>query len=384
MKARFFSAVFAVSAAALTACTSTVSPQFTSVQKSSLTTRTDLSPDRNVVSASNSYKLLPPSRGVYHAAFPAFGAEEDTVTTRHIDRFSQDISGKDLTWAYFSDNWFTGIRFPTRDVNTIREKGVIPFIRIMTRSTWKACSDRRYSMAKIISGKFDTALRRYAQDAAKINGPLIMEFGTEVNGDWFPWSGVCNGGSEKTGYGSANLADGPERFRDAYRHLIDIFREEGADNVTWVFHANGSGATGAAWNKPANYYPGDAYIDWLGVSAYGAQTPATMRNWNPSFRQVMDSSYRSIAAVSATKPIALLEFGVIEHKGKSQWIRNALRDLASGRYPRLKAVAWWHSDWRNADGSWSRMKIDSSKEALAAYREGIADPFFVTKAVLKR
>jgi len=350
----------------------------------------DASPERVLLAAGGgaaaplSLKLRPPPRGMYHAAFPAFGPEEDTVTRRQIDQFSQNISGKDLTWAYFSDNWFNGISFPKRDVSTILAKGVIPFIRIMPRSTWKACSDRRYSLDKIIKGKFDKQLRRYARDAASMRAPLIMEFGTEVNGDWFPWSGACNGGGKRTGYGSPQLADGPERFRDAYRRLIDIFRAEGANNVTWVIHYNGGGAPQAAWNQLSAYYPGDDYIDWLGLSAYGAQTPAVMRKWNPQFREVMDVAYRNVAAVSRSKPIALLEFGVIESKGKPQWIRNALRDLASGRYKRLKAVAWWHSDWRNADGSWSRMKIDSSPAAAAAYREGIANPAFVTQAVISR
>lgn len=332
----------------------------------------------------NAYRLAVPRRGIYHAAFPAFGPAEDTVTRRHIDQFARNISGKDLTWAYFSDNWFDGISFPTGDVNTIRSRGVIPFIRVMTRSTWEACADRKFSLQKIISGRFDRELHRYAQAAARINGPLIMEFGTEMNGDWFPWSGACNGGGTRGGYGSGRLADGPERFRDAYRHLIDIFRQEGAYNVTWVFHINGAGSPAAAWNAPANYYPGDDYIDWLGVSAYGAQTPATIRTWNPSFREVMDQAYRSVASVSPRKPIALLEFGVIENKNKPQWIRDALADLASGRYPRVKAVAWWHSDWQNRDGSWSRMKIDSSKESVAAYRQGIANRNFVTEPVFVR
>jgi len=332
----------------------------------------------------NSFKLLPPARGIYHSAFPAFGPAEDLVTTRHIDRFTSDISGKDLTWAYFSDNWFKGIRFPRSAVKTIRSRGVIPFIRIMPRSTWKACSDTKYSLSKIIAGKFDKKLRRYAQAASQVPGPLIMEFGTEVNGDWFPWSGACNGGATRTGYGSPSMADGPERFRDAYRHLIDIFREEGAHNVTWVLHLNGGGSPGASWNSHSAYYPGDNYIDWLGVSVYGAQTPTTLRTWNPRFRDVMDTAYRRVAAVSRSKPIALLEFGVVENAGKPQWIRSALRDLGSGRYPRVKAVSWWHSNWRNDDGSMSLMKIDSSNASLAAYRESVADPAFVTTPVISR
>ncbi len=331
-----------------------------------------------------SLKLRPPQRGIYHSAFPAFGPAEDTVTTGHIDRFARNISGKNLTWAYFSDNWFNGITFPTRDVRTILSKGVIPFIRIMPRSKWEVCSDRRYSLDKIIQGNFDTKLRRYARDAARIRAPMIMEFGTEVNGDWFPWSGACNGGGQRDGYGSPRLADGPERFRDAYRHIIDIFREEGAYNVTWVMHYNGGSSPNVPWNTHAAYYPGDDYIDWLGISAYGAQTPRQIRSWNPQFREVMSSAYNNVASVSRTKPIALLEFGVVEHAGKPQWIRNALSDLASGRYRRLKAIAWWHSDWRNDDGTWSRMKIDSSPESAAAYREGVAHPMFVTQAVISR
>lgn len=325
-----------------------------------------------------SYRVAPPERGIYASAFPAFGPAEDTVTTRHIDDWTNRIAGKPMAWAYFSDNWFNGISFPTSEVNTIRRKGVIPFVRIMPRSTWKACSDTKYSLEKIISGQFDAELHRYAKAAARIDGPIMMEFGTEVNGDWFPWSGYCNGGGTTTGYGSPNQADGPERFRDAYRHLIDIFKANGASNVTWVLHLNASGPSGA-WNSYSNYYPGDDYIDWLGISVYGAQTPASMRSSNPRFRDVMDGAYRRLTAV-ANKPIAVLEFGVIEHEGKAQWIRSALADIASGRYPRLKGISWWHSDWKNSDGSWSRMKIDSSSEAHAAYREGISNPIFVSDA----
>ena len=334
--------------------------------------------------ASRPVKLLPPTRGIYHAAFAAFGPTEDVVTPRHINDFTNRISGKPLTWAYFSDNWFNGIHFPRRDVDVIRASGVIPFIRIMSRSNWEACSDRRYQLSKIIAGDFDPALRRYARAARDVPGPLMMEFGTEANGDWFPWSGYCNGGGKRDGYGSPRLADGPERFRDAYRHLIDLFREEGATNVTWVFHMDAWSAPEQPWNRFAAYYPGDDYIDWLGLSVYGAQTPSDLRNWNPDFNEALNRGYREMSSVSSSKPIAVLEFGVVEHKRKPEWIRNALATLSSGRYPRVKAISWWHSDWPNDDGSWSRMKIDSSRASLAAYRNAVADPAFISTPVIAR
>lgn len=331
-----------------------------------------------------SVKVLPPSTGMYHSAFPGFGPAEDLVTSQHIDRFASTISGKRLTWAYFSDNWFDGIKFPRKAVDVIRENGSIPFIRIMARSNWKACTDRKYRLDKIISGNFDEKLRRYARDVRRVPGPLIIEFGTEVNGDWFPWSGYCNGGAKRDGYGSSKLADGPERFRDAYRHIIDLFREEGANNVTWVLHLNAGSAPEKPWNNYAAYYPGDDYIDWIGVSVYGAQTPTELRGWNPRFRDVLDDAYGEISAISRNKPIAVLELGVVENEGKANWIRDALRDLRGGRYPRVKAISWWHSNWKNDDGSWSYMRIDSSPSALAAYREGVANSFFVVTPVVSR
>lgn len=331
-------------------------------------------------------KLAPPATGLYHAAYPDFGPEEDDVTTRRLNRFAEKLDGRKITWAYFSDNWFRGIKFPKHKAELLLGEGVIPFIRIMPRSNWKyGCADRKYRLEKILAGEFDEKLRKYARRAGSVRGPLIMEFGTEVNGNWFPWSGVCNGGEQRTAYGSPQLADGPERFRDAYRHIIDLFRAEGVHNVTWVFHVNGYGAPyKKSWNRHSAYYPGDAYIDWIGVSAYGAQTPAEMKNWNPSFREVMDDVYPAVAAISSNKPIAVLEFGIIEHEGKPDWLRGALKDLSSGRYPRVKAMSYWHSNWENDDGSRSRMRLDSSKRALAAYREGLANPAYTEIPIFAR
>jgi len=59
-----------------------------------------------------------------------------------------------------------------------------------------------------------------------------------------------------------------------------LFRKEGAGNITWCFHIappqeTGSTATLESWNNIKNYYPGDEYIDWIGASIYGADTPNT-------------------------------------------------------------------------------------------------------------
>ncbi len=63
---------------------------------------------------------------------------------------------------------------------------------------------------------------------------------------------MWNGAGQADGYGDSTCPDGAERFRDAYRHLVTLFREEGATNVTWFFHADAY-RQGDWWNELSHY-----------------------------------------------------------------------------------------------------------------------------------
>ncbi len=255
-------------------------------------------------------KLVAPVSGIYHAAFPDFGGTEDIVTTDRINEFVE-LSGKDIVWAYFSNNWTDGIRFPFEAVKTISSTGKIPFIRLMPRTSYEEyVADTLFSMQKIIDGDFDDELTQWAKDAAKTGIPLLAEFGTEVNGSWFPWNGLYNGAGQADAYGDASVADGPERFRDAYRHIIDICRENGATNITWFFHIDADSEPLEAWNNFENYYPGDDYIDWIGVSVYGSQEEGDEYR---EFSETLDKVYQRMTKLT-DKPMAILEFGITELK----------------------------------------------------------------------
>lgn len=252
-------------------------------------------------------KLQAPNQGIYHSAYPDFGGTEDVVSTTAITDF-ESLAGKPIVWAYFSNNWYNNIQFPSIAVNTISSAGKVPFIRIMPRTNFdEGAIDPNYSLANIINGNFDAELNAWAAAAASTNIPLLAEFGTEINGDWFPWSGLYNG-ADNTAYGDPNLADGPERFRDAYRHVIDICNANGATNITWFFHVNASSEPVNNWNTIANYYPGDNYIDWLGVSVYG---PQEANEYYDSFRDILTPAYQELTSLS-NKPIAVLEFAITE------------------------------------------------------------------------
>ncbi|MGB9980054.1 glycoside hydrolase family 26 protein [Methanobacterium sp.] len=329
-------------------------------------------------------KLQPPSQGVYHSAYPDFNDSEDVVTSDSIDKF-ENMVNKSIVWTPFSDNWGrSNINFPKSSVQVIHSQNVTPYIRLMPVKDVEGSHEAKqadpvYNLQNIIDGKFDEKLRMYARDTKNSGVPIIIDFAPEMNGDWFSWSGKYNGGSIKDKYGDPDLADGPERYRDAYRHIINIFREEGATDVTWVFHVNANSIPEESWNNYSAYYPGDEYIDWIGFSVYGPITPDD--EWE-SFNQIMDTSYPQLEGLSPSKPLAVLEFGVMDKDSKkAEWLKEAFQSIESDKYPRIKAISYWNEAWENDDGSTSDLTLNSSQDVLNTYKSVIKSNYFVDKAV---
>jgi hypothetical protein len=327
-------------------------------------------------------KLVPPPGGrIYHGAYPDFRDTEDFVTASRVRKFER-LAGRGIAWAYFSNNWGRKIRFPLRAVRRIQSTGSVPFIRLMARTGWRPGGpDPRYRLQRIIDGDFDSELIGWGRAAARWGRPMLVEFGTEVNGSWFPWNGRWNGGPRRDGFGDPKKADGPERFRAAYRHVRDMIEAGGARNLTWFFHVDDSSLPRKPWNALAAYYPGDRYVDWVGVSVYGPLT--SDETWRPTFSQAMGRVYPRLAALS-DKPIALLEFGSRQGPGKAAWFRDALSTIASRRFRRLRAVSVWSEAWQNADGSISNLKINSDRPTLRIYRSFARRPMFSSTARFRR
>ncbi len=340
----------------------------------------------NPVVIKNSKLSIPTDNQIYHAAFPDFGGTEEVVTSNRISDF-ENLAGKKITWAYFSNNWIAdkgGIQFPKNEVETINKHGEIPFIRMMPRSSFKqGVPDPIYTMDAFLSGEFDADIKQWATDAKNTNIPLLVEFGTEVNGEWFPWNAKWNGAESKD-YGDPNLVDGMEKFRDVYMHIITICNEQGATNITWFYHIDAYNDPKEEWNTMKGYYPGDDYIDWIGISVYGAQSLKDIEdndNQSWSFENILDDSWDEITAISPQgKPIAILEWGIIDHPktSKETWISDALKTITpeGNYYPHIKAISYWHENFDDTN-----LRIDSSPEALDAYKKAINNPLFTSEPV---
>jgi len=339
-------------------------------------------------------KLLVPDRGAYTGAFIDFGDTEDDVTVEGIESFEK-LVGKHQAIIASSSYWGEQ-SFPTANLELIWRHGSLPLV---FWSPWDRPYDEdqgpdKFSLSNIAAGKWDAYIDHWGDAAKAFGHPFMVSFANEMNGQWFPWSGMFYGQDKQIPNSNPPRYYAPEIFKAAYRRVVDRVRARGANNVVWVFHVmnysmpQAMGTTYPAameWNKMGQYYPGSKYVDWLGMSVYGQQYLDD--NWSP-FEPLLDWPYTEITQIDPTKPVMLAEWGIGEFPqfgSKSGFIEEAFRIMK--RYPKLKAAVFWNERWQNEpsenddgtyqDGGYSNLRVNSSPASLAAYRNGVGDPFWL-------
>lgn len=207
---------------------------------------------------------------------------------------------------------------------------------------------------RVLNGSQDRQIRASARNLAKYGKPIFLRWAWEMNGDWYDWGGARNGRD-------------PAAFVRAWRHIHDIFVKAGATNVGWVWGPNWQSGPREAWNDLRNYYPGDEYVDWVGVSGY---TDAT--------RLTPEVLYTGIYQEYADrKPIMIAETGVRKKGGQqsADWIDLLRQWLDSHRA--VGAVVWFDTN-THARGTdrFTDFRIDRDPAMLAAYQRLAGDPRF--------
>ena len=338
-----------------------------------------LSSNVNTVNAASIPSPFPKlSTGVlYHGVHPSGGDGDETFKSFAYLTDYEKAVGKTAAWVYFSQEWSQSSVSPTVKATSIRNHGSLPVIRLMFRSAaalnGREGADPAWSLNNIISGKFDKNIDTWAAGAKTYGLPVLAEFGTEANGDWFGWNGRWNGAGSLT-YGDVKQYDGPERFRVAYRHIVDRVRAAGANNVGFVFHVDAEDSPVTNWNKMELYYPGASYVDVVGVSAYGSQSPIDGYTPTP-FRTLMDTSYARMSKIAPGKPLALLEFGSTRG-GRilpEMYAKSALTDITARRWPNLIEFSWWNEGWQNDNNPAhdSEMRVQMLPKVATVFRDSL-------------
>jgi len=280
-----------------------------------------------------SEQLTPPSG----LLFGAFVPKRDTTTEveTSVSGFEQQI-GRKLDLVRFYVRWDTPLmpdavlrsvardRTPVLSITSKKEDG--------TKLTW----------ASIAAGDQDARIREQAAAVAALGVPVFLALQHEPD--------------METGYGS------PADYRGAWRHYVDVFRQQGVTNVAWTWVMTPTGFAANARTPAGDFYPGDDVVDWLALDPYNwyGCAPSAPTAWRSMAQAV--GPFRTWAQPHG-KPVMLAEWGSVEDPAdptrRADWYRETI--AMSTSWPELKAVSAF-----NATGNCA-WRVDSTAAALAGF-----------------
>lgn len=215
------------------------------------------------------------------------------------------------------------------------------------------------SYESITRGEFDSSLRSQARAIAELEVPYFVTFDHEADAD--------------KRYGERGT---PEEFVRSWRHIVDLYREEGADNAIWVWNVTG-------WkdnlDRLPRLWPGNGYVDWLSWEAYNMTGCDVQPGWTEvySFEDALRPAYEWIQAegpkhgIDPAKPVMIGEMGTtdIGNRETLKWYSDIPEVLR--RYERVRAVKVW--DNQVSEGC--DFRIRANQHARRGFELAGQDPY---------
>ncbi|WP_020118543.1 glycoside hydrolase family 26 protein [Streptomyces canus] len=271
--------------------------------------------------------LLKPAKKYYGAA-----VEGAPTSMQGVDAYT-GMTGKQPNLIEYYAAWGDG--FDASGVRNAWKKGAL------TLMSWEPFDS---SLADIAAGKSDAYLKKYATAVRKLNLPVVIDFADEFNGNWEKW-------------GTKHVT--PEEYVAAWRHIHDTFIDAGASNVIWAWTPNIINPVKSVRLKP--YYPGDAYVDWVGLVGYW-----TLGQDN-TFNSVFGPTIDEIRAFTK-KPMLLAETAAMPGERRRADIRNLFAGVEAD--DNMLGFIWFNhrkrADWR----------LEASPLALKEFKRLAADDRF--------
>ncbi len=239
-------------------------------------------------------------------------------------------------------------------LNAVKQIGAISMIKFSVQDANYEGTHRMAGLREITAGVYDAYFQEMGDTLRNYGGPVFLSINHEMNGTWYPYS-------EKYPGSGVTAAD----WVASYRHIVDVLRQRGASNVAFVWSPNVPDVGGVD-NK--QYYPGDDYTDWIGVSFYSG---------NPVDN--LSLIYRTYAA---KKPFFINEWATSPQKnqyypnfpGEAVWVRDVLAAFLQ-KYPRVKAITWFEK--KKADGDHLLERVPAQQQV---YAQAIQNPRYLDDA----
>jgi cellulose synthase (UDP-forming) len=251
-----------------------------------------------------------------------------------VDQFADNVAGRQPNLVLDFNGW--GEAFPASFARTALANGATVIIDLDPTTV---------SLASIADGGDDGFLVSYARSVLRFGHPVVISFAHEMNGSWYNW-----------GYTHVP----PQTWIQAYQHVVNVFRQVGAGNVTWMWTVN---AATVGEGPIADWWPGASYVDWVGIDGYFYYPTDT-------FSSVFQSTIQTIRGLGS-KPILISETAV----GPLQARVTDIGNLFSGvQQQNLLGFVWF--DAAQNDGQYHQnWRLDGITPAVAAFRQGVQSVF---------
>lgn len=260
--------------------------------------------------------------------------------------FEKLVGAKMKTRAIFI-HWGNENAFPTAVANSLKADKQILTIYWEAKDYNVAGADQPdYSYRSILAGNWDEYITSFAAAAQTSGVSIILIPFEEMNDNGAggqPWSGLKNGNT-------------PADEILAYRYIRKFFT--GVNNVKFGWAVNALSVPNKKGNRIADYYPGDAYVDYVGVDGFNFGDP-----WQ-TFDEIFSSALSQLA--SYHKPIFIFSLASAAGPDKAAWITDAFNDQIK-IHPEIAGWIWFNE---NKEENWL---VNSDTASLAAFRTAVAE-----------
>jgi hypothetical protein len=275
--------------------------------------------------------------------FQAWNAGAKTGVTNFSTKTAENACAAGMLPLYTWESW------DTKDTGTNVHNGTdVPGV------LW---AQPDFAPSKIVAGDFDPYIRATAKLIASLPCPIALRFDQEVNGYWYPW------GEGTTGMGGTPASQGAEYIK-MWRHVWRIFKSAGATNVLWMWSPNFQTLKHAGYPALSAGYPGNKYVDWVGIDGYYYNNP------NQTFNGLFGSTITQLSDTAPSKPWMISETGVGTYPNpstKAGQITDLLNSVAAD--DRFIGMVYFDQFKPNDRSDW---RLDETPQSLAAFKNGIA------------
>lgn len=263
-------------------------------------------------------------------------------SSKELDKLATAAGARPTMLTYFV-KWTEDFRPDA--VKASYDQGALP---VVTWEPWagtgKGINQRAYALSKIISGRFDAYITKFATAVRDQRWPVAIRFAHEMNGVWYPWSEELSGNQKG-------------EYVKAWRHVHGLFKKAGAANVIWIWSPNILRPVPDVALRPL--YPGDAYVDWVGMVGYAVRESTAAAVYQPTITALRKFT---------KKPLVITETGAQPGPRKATWIKDFFRWLP--KHPYVVGFVWFeYSDDQGGTADW---RFTATAATAKAFRTGLA------------